>query len=169
MGNDRDVSDMSYSGDSDFEEVLFDYVIDELGMEVDADTDTNAVKYVNQYTRNPVPQGFVWDLSTRAPKRSYKGFYWLKADDSANKGVIDAYYDEETNTVVLGTEGEVNAEISILANPFLFDFSRELTVITPNDQFSVELEADQDTIADSVAETGDLFLSWADEVKVSLQ
>lgn len=83
--------------------------------------------------------------------------------------MIDAYYDDETNTVVIGTEGEVKGEISILANPFLFDFSRELTVITPKDQFSVQLEADRDTIADSVAETGDLFLSWADEVKVSLE
>ncbi len=36
--------------------------------------------------------------------------------------MIKASYDDDTNTVTLETDGNVNGDITVLANPFLMDF-----------------------------------------------
>ncbi len=167
MGYGDDVMDLSYSGYEDYNQELTDYVENTLNMEIDNDANSNAVRYVSAYTRQASPKQFVWDLSTRAPIRKNTAFYWLKADYSVNNGVIFASYDEDSNTVTLRTDGNVSGDIYILATPMLMDFSRPLKIVTPEGEFSADLEADEQTIRDSLSETGDAFLSWADEVKVT--
>lgn len=71
--------------------------------------------------------------------------------------------------MTLETDGNVNGDIIVLANPFLMDFDRSLTVNYQGKELTVELEAKKDVITSSVNETGDPFLSWADEITVSLQ
>ena len=71
------------------------------------------------------------------------------------------------NTVYLEEVDEINGDITILANPFLMDFDRPLTVVTVEDEFSTDLNPDSGIIAGSIRETGDIFLCWADEVRVS--
>ena len=166
MGYGEDVTDLSYSGYEDYNQELTDYIENSLNMEVDYEANSNAVRYVNSFTRKASPEKFVWDLSTRAPVRKDTAFYWLKADHSVNSGLIYASYDENSNTVTLRTDGNVSGDIYILATPMLMDFSRPLKVVTPEGEFSADLEADEQTIRDSLSETGDAFLSWADEVKV---
>ena len=48
------------------------------------------------------------------------------------------------------------------------DFDRSLTIVTPNDEQTVDLEIDEDIAAASIRETGDPFLSWVYEIPVSL-
>ena len=167
MGNDRDISSMSYDGDPDFDAALLELVTDKLKMELVHYADTNAVTYVDNYVRNSCPDGFVWDLSTRAPGRHDNAFYWLKADYSVDHGVIDVFYDDETNTVVLDTDGNLNGDITILANPFLIDFDRPLNIETAHGKRTVDLHADMEIVKASMQETGDMYLSWADEIVVS--
>lgn len=168
MGGEDDLMDMSYEYVEGFDEKLFELVTGDLGMEVDTETDTDAIHYVDAYVREPMPERFVFDLSTRAAKRKDSAFYWLKADHALSSGVIIASYEEETNTVTLETDGNVNGEVTILANPYLMDFDRPLTVITPGGEQTIELQPREDIARDSVRETGDFFLSWADEITVQL-
>ena len=167
VGGDPDVQTLSYETPDGFDEKLLSYVTKDLGMEVTTDEDANAVHFVDKYTRNPVPMAFVWDFETRAPERGDTAFYWLKADYSVNKGSVEAVYEEDSNTVSIEDFDGVNGDVTILANPFLMDFDRPLTVETAEGSFTVDLEADSEVIENSIIETGDIFLSWADEVKVS--
>ena len=166
-GGDPDVQTLSYETPDGFDEKLLSYVTKDLGMEVTTDEDANAVHFVDKYTRNPVPMAFVWDFETRAPERGDTAFYWLKADYSVNKGSVEAVYEEDSNTVSIEDFDGVNGDVTILANPFLMDFDRPLTVETAEGSFTVDLEADSEVIENSIIETGDIFLSWADEVEVS--
>ena len=166
IGEEPSFYTLSYESPGDFDDIIFQYVTDELGMEV-IEEDTNAVHFVDSYTRDPIPEVFVWDLETRAPKRKDASFYWLKADDQVDQGMVKALYDGETNTVYLEEVDEINGDITILANPFLVDFDRPLTVVTAEDEFTTDLNPDSGIIAGSIRETGDIFLCWADEVRVS--
>ncbi len=165
---DANFYDLSYGSPDGFDEAVFEYVTEDKGLEVTKDEDTNAIHYVNQFTRNPVPTAFVWDLRTRANKRKDTAFYWLKADFDVNEGILEAAYDEESNTVVIQELDTVNGDITILANPRLMDFDRPLTIVTPDGDQTVDLEIDEDIAAASVRETGDPFLSWVYEIPVSL-
>ena len=80
---------------------------------------------------------------------------------------MEAIYEESSNTVYLEAEDGVEGDITILANPFLMDFDRPLTVETASGSFTVDLHSDSDIISSSINETGDIYLSWADEVTVS--
>ncbi len=166
LGNEYDVNEFSYDGTEELCNALQEYITNDLQMEVDGDTDTNAVHFCDRYTRKPFPKSIVWDLSTRADLRTDKAFYWLKADDSMNGNLIMAWYDEDENCVTIDCEGDVDGEITLLATPFLMDFDRPLTVITPDESFTVDLNADDETILNSINETGDVYLSWADEITV---
>ena len=169
LGKEEDVGLLSYCADTDFPPVLYSYVTDTLHMAVEEGANTNAVEYVSDFTRNPTPKSFVWDLSTRASKRSDAAFYWLKADYSIDKGVINAYYDEEDNMVYLESDGNVKGEVKILANPSMMDFSRPLTIVAKDQEWTVTLEANLDIAAASIRETGDINLAWADEVYVTYE
>ena len=166
-GGEPYVQVLSYDSPGDLDEKLLAYVTQELGMEVTTEEDANAVHFVDKYTRDPNPSAFVWDLATRADERQDTAFYWLKADPSVNRGTLKAVYEESSNTVYLEAEDGVEGDITILANPFLMDFDRPLTVETASGSFTVDLHSDSDIISSSISETGDIYLSWADEVTVS--
>ena len=167
-GNPDDVSSLSYAGnDEAFNAQLLETVRGEFGLSVTQDVNASAVDYVSSFVRNPAPDQVVWDLSTRASGRKNTAFYWLKADFSINRGVVHAAYDRESNTVTLEGADSLNGEISILANPFLMDFSRPLTVRTASGTCTVDLVMDAQTIASSIRETGDPFLAWAQEIPFS--
>ncbi len=139
----------------------------ELGLDVTEDVNPSAVGYVSSFVRNPAPEGLVWDLSTRANGRKNTAFYWLKADFSVNRGIVYAAFDRESNTLTLEGTDTLNGDFSILANPFLMDFSRPLTVRTHSGSCTVPLSMDAGTIASSIRETGDPFLAWAQEIPFS--
>ncbi|MCR5747403.1 MAG: hypothetical protein K6G03_06805 [Lachnospiraceae bacterium] len=168
LGYDADISGLSYAyGDEVLDNKLMDLITNDLGMDCSYDTNTNAIDYVSSYTRDPAPEKLVWDLSTRAPGRKDSSFYWLKADQSVNKGVIFINYNKDNNSVEVWTDGNVNGSFSILATPFLMDFKRPLTIITPNGEYTKELKADKDVIEASIKETGDMYLGWAQEIPIN--
>ena len=160
--------DLSYQSPDGFDQAVYDYVTEDKGMLVTQDEDTNAVHYVNQFTRNPIPTKFVWDLSTRANKRKDTAFYWLRADFDVDKGVIEASYDEASNTITIKELEEANGNVSILVNPRLMDINRTLNIVTPEGEYTVDADIDAEIVDASVRETGDPFLSWVDEIVVTL-
>ena len=138
-------------------------------MELDYDEDCNAINYVSSYLRKTYPTSFVWDLSTRAPGRKDDAFYWLKADFDVNSGAVYASFDEDTNTVMLFSDGNVNGEITVLATPFIMDYSRPLTIMTQDQSMTVDLKVDEDIIAGSLEKTGDVYLAWTDEITIPVE
>ncbi len=126
---------------------------------------TSAVDYVSGFTRNPAPKTVVWDLSTRAEKRTVSSFYWLKADASVTEGLITAILSGD-NTITVYPE-DVSGNFSILVNPALLDVSRPIQIITPEGEYGVRVNPSRKTMFASVLETGDPTLAWVAEIPYS--
>lgn len=114
---------------------------------------TNAIDWVNQYTRNPLPKKIVWDLGTRAKRTLSAGqtlltaqgdstklaspqdlFYWL--DVSVNQlethdGKIVAELNREKNEINI-TEATHIDKFRVLLNEDMLDFSKSITVTVEN-------------------------------------
>ena len=88
---------------------------------------TNAVDFLNKFTRNPLPKNIAWDLSTRAPLRLTESFYWLKAPAYMDSGIIYATRNHE-NTVTVTTKG-VRGTFQILLNWEMADFYKPVTLV----------------------------------------
>lgn len=116
--------------------------------------DTNAVRFLEQYTRDPLPKKVIWDLSNRADMRSCESFYWLRAPYTTNDGIIVASYDTASNTVTIESS-TVNGDFSILLNEEMVDVFKPVTFVTPDGTFTKEITPDIETIRQTTYERGD--------------
>lgn len=114
----------------------------------------DAVAYVSQFRRNPLPERIVWDLSTRADERMTDSFYWLQADILTDEGIITASINSKTNTITVNPKG-VNGDFSILISPYMLDVSKPVQVLTPDGKYAVTVEASEDMIEESLDDRGD--------------
>lgn len=122
----------------------------------------DAVTYVSQFTRNPLPKEIVWDLETRP--ESQKSFYWLQADSSVNKGIITAEIDSKDNTIYVETE-DVNGDFYILVSPYMLDVSKPIHIVTPKEEVSAIVEPSQDLIEESLQDRGDPNFVYVEKIK----
>lgn len=167
LSGNTDADELSYSEmDEKSNQALYSLITEQLGMETESGVNTSAVSYVSAFTRNPVPEKLVWDLSTRAPSRKNTGFYWLRADFSVNRGVLAAAYDRAANTVSVTFTEEPNGPFEILVNPLLMDLSRPLTVSTPKGEQTYRPAADPAVIRQSLEETCDPNLAYVAVIRV---
>ncbi len=125
----------------------------------------SAMRFVDQFTRNPVPDAVVWDLGTRAETREADSFYWLRAEPAVNQGTICARVTGD-NALNVTPEG-VNGDFSILVNPRLIDVSRLVHITTPEGEFDVTVNPSEETLRESIRKTGDPFLAWVAEIPYS--
>lgn len=135
----------------------------EYAMETEV-VDTDAVHYVNRFVRTYCPRQLVWDLATRAAGRKVSSFYWLRADASVDAGLITASFDADTNTFTLDPSDDVAGDFQILINPHMVDVSEPVTFVTPKGTFTMDVEADQTVVEDSLREVTDPYLAWVQEV-----
>lgn len=143
---------------------LTDFVSE--GLEIEG-VNTNAIRFVDRYTRNPAPEKIVWDLSTRASSREVNTFYWLGADPSVNQGMIYAAFDRETNSYLIAPDDAVNGDFYILISPKLADLSRPVNFQTPKGNFVKELEPSEALAVQFIKETGDPELAYVDIIAYS--
>lgn len=168
-GMGRDISWLSYfyTGDDEaFDRGITEAVTQTLGLET-RQANTNAVRWVSQYIRDPAPVRIVWDLSTRAQMREKNTFYWLKADPSVDRGIITASYDVETNRITVEPDENVNGDFAILFHPALIDVSRPVTIRTPKNECVLQIRPSAEYLRASMGENGDPELACIGEVLYS--
>jgi len=149
-----------------FGQMIREVVINEFGLETKR-VNCSAVAYVNRFVRDPAPPTVVWDLSTRASSREVTSFYWLRADPSVTRGMIQARADKETNTIVL-LPVDVDGDFSVLIHPGVVDVSLPIHFILPKKEVNVQVNPSGDVLRDSMLETGDPSLAWVAEIPYSL-
>ena len=155
-GEGRDVGSLSYNStevDPAFDAGIARVAAEALGLET-VTVNTNAVRWVSRFTRDPAPANLVWDLSTRARTREKNSFYWLEADPSVDRGVITASYDASSNTVTVEAE-DVNGDFAILFHPALVDVSRPVTVRAGGVVCTVQVNPSAEFLDASIFESGD--------------
>ena len=168
-GLQRDISWLSYYSGWDneaFDRGIMNAVTETLGLET-VKANTNAVRYVSQFTRDPAPAKIVWDLSTRAQTRESDSFYWLEAGQSVNRGIITAEYDAARNTITVEPDADVNGDFSILFHPALVDVSRPVTIRTGEITLTVWINPSAEFLKDSMLEKGDPKLACIGKIDYS--
>lgn len=152
-----DVVTLSYwlPGDSElFDEALTELVSKDFGLEL-AEANTNAVRWVSQFVRDPRPTKLVWDLGTRAASREITSFYWLQAEPSVNAGLIRAAFDSDSNTYTVEPDDAVNGDFEILFLAGMVDTGRPVTVITPEGEYTLQVNPSEELAVSSFLERAD--------------
>ena len=156
LGSD-DIGDLSYwivGNNEAFDGAVTGLVSGEFGLEL-AEANTNAVRWVSQYARNPAPPELVWDLGTRAAGREIASWYWLEAEPSVNAGTIRASFDSAGNTYTVAPDGEVNGDFAILFLAGMVDTGRPVTVITPEGEYTLQVNPSEELLLESFLERMD--------------
>ena len=151
------ISDLSYwiIGDNEaYDEAVTGLVSSTFGLEL-AEANTNAVRWVSQYVRNPAPPEVVWDLGTRAASREITSWYWLEAEPSVNEGIIRASFDRGSNTYTVAPDDAVNGDFAILFLAGMVDTGRPVTVVTPEGEYTLQVNPSEETALESFTERMD--------------
>jgi hypothetical protein len=122
------------------------------GQRATKQVNSNAIDWLNQYTRDPAPSKLVWDLSVDANHRTYQTgaamlavqgdaetklgvpntlFYWLDvsvAESYPEKGKIVAKIDRSSNSIYISKIENIS-KFRILLNPDLLDLTNEINVV----------------------------------------
>lgn len=128
--------------------------------------DTNAIHFLNHYTRNPLPTKVVWDLGNRGWERSVESFYWLSAPMSTKEGIIEAEYNNAENSITI-MKDTTNGQFSILVNEDMLDVFRPVTIHSPKGNFTVNLELSEKTLKETTCERGDKNYQFAAKIDYS--
>ena len=128
-------------------------------------TDTNAIRFLDQFTRNPLPNKIVWDLTNRAPLRTVESFYWVRADKETTEGLLVIHLDKENNAVVVEDESTVK-KFSILLNDDMLDLDAPVKIVTKNGEKVVTVERSEDVLNQTTVERGDKNYQFAAVVEV---
>ena len=152
-----DIASLSYwliGNNEAFDEAVTDLVSGTFGLEL-AEANTNAVRWVSQYARNPAPPEVVWDLGTRAAGREITSWYWLEAEPSVNAGIIRASFDSAGNTYTVAPDEAVNGDFEILFLAGMVDTGRPVTVITPEGEYTLQVNPSEELALESFLERMD--------------
>ncbi len=126
-------------------------------------TNTNAVDFVNQYTRDPLPERIVWDLSVRSPKSDTESFYWLRASEGIKSGIVIVNYDKDTNTFNV-EENTVRGDVYILVNDEMADLFSPITVTYNGESTSCTVTPTIDYMKKTISEKWDKNMIFAAEI-----
>lgn len=133
------------------------------------EVDTNAVRFLEQYVRDPLPERVVWDLTQRADERLGESFYWLQADKGNKEGTIVASYDKETNSIHV-EQCSVPGEVTFLLNNDMLDLFKPVTVNTPDgNSTEITVTPDIDLLQKTTEERGDYNYQFAAEITVDFK
>ena len=130
---------------------------------VPTETNTNAVDFMNRFTRNPLPERIVWDLSVRSPEPCPETFYWLRASADIREGVVVVNYDKASNTFHV-EKNTVKGEVFIMVNDEMVDLFAPITVTSGDTSASYTVTPSADYMKKTIAEKWDKNLILAAEI-----
>ncbi len=129
-------------------------------------TNTNAVDFVSAYTRNPLPERVVWDLSVRAEQSDTETFYWLRAPKDVTEGVVVVTYDPETNTIHI-EQNTANGPVYAMVNDEMLDIFQDINVTVDDGQTqTVTVTPSIDYIQKTIEERWDKNMIFVGELEL---
>jgi len=128
---------------------------------------TNAVDFLKEYTRNPLPKTVAWDLSTRSPLRPVKSFYWLQADEAMTSGIIYATLDTDNNSIKIDTQN-VTGTFRILLNWDMVDYDRPVSLVINGVTRQEKLTPSREVVEETTQERGDVNYQFSVKVEINV-
>ena len=127
---------------------------------------TNAVDFLIDHTRRPLPQTVIWDLSTRANMREVESFYWLRAGADMDKGTIIAKYDAGQNAISITTQ-DVGGNFYVLLNQEMVDYGRPVTLAVNGRKRELAVESSDSIIRETTNERGDRNFQFSAMIEIT--
>ena len=125
---------------------------------------TNAVDFLNQYTRDPLPRRVIWDLSVRFPEETgSETFYWLRANKSVRNGIVIVNYDKDTNTFTV-EKNTAEGEVRIMLNDEMADLSAPVTLVFNGKSTRCTVTPTLDYMKKTISEKWDKNMIFAAEI-----
>ncbi len=129
--------------------------------------DTNAIHFLEKYTRNPMPEHVIWDLSCREEYRIWDSFYWLWAPETLKEGIIDVTIKTESNEVIISKESSVFKGFSVLVNEQLLDISKPIKIIYPEGKTEErEVSFSEELLKNTLKKSGDYNYSFIAKIDI---
>ncbi|MBQ2279209.1 MAG: hypothetical protein II333_11625 [Clostridia bacterium] len=127
------------------------------------ETNTNAVDFVNRFTRNPLPERVIWDLSVRSPESASETFYWLRADESIREGIVIVNYDKASNTFRV-EKNTAKGDVRIMLNDEMVDLFSPVTGVFDGGTTSCTVTPDIEYMKKTISEKWDRNMIFAAEI-----
>ena len=127
---------------------------------------TNAVDFLTQHVRTPLPETVVWDLSTRASMRQVESFYWLRANHEMTTGLIIANFNPRNNTITITTE-DVEDTFYVLLNREMLNFDQPVTLIVNGNSSDLRIRSSREIIEKTTRERGDANFQFSAVVEIN--
>ena len=129
------------------------------------DEDSFPPHWMDQFTRNPLPESVRWNMGTRAEMREVKSFYYLRAPYGTS-GIELVSYDRASNRIEITTE-DISGDFSVLLNEDMVDFSKPVTFVVDGTEVSRTVTPSLDVLKETTAERGDPNYQFFAEVSFS--
>lgn len=119
--------------------------------------DSNAVHFLEQFERNPLPQRVIWELDgrDRTGLRACESFYWLRAPKEFTEGKVIAHLCQEENSVVI-EQDDTNGNLQILLRDEMLDLDWPVTIVYPDQsQKILNCTRSEQVMRETLKERGD--------------
>ncbi|KAJ7270307.1 hypothetical protein C8J57DRAFT_1321597 [Mycena rebaudengoi] len=117
---------------------------------------TNAIRWLEQHTRNPYPERVVWDLTTRAQRESNGLWYWLDIGkhtrESLGTDTIVTSYDSARNAIVVE---QARTYLRILVNSAMVDLDKSVLVEVGGQILNLQVTPSKRVQEETLLERGD--------------
>jgi transglutaminase-like putative cysteine protease len=123
--------------------------------------DRDMIGEMYDHVRNPAPKHVTWEQTDSVVKR----FFWLAVDKPARGQMIDAKIDG--NTIEVKTE-KCNS-FSIFLDQRLIDPNQPVVIKMGETEYKVDYKPSFKTLCESIADTGDINLSFDFEIKINVE
>ena len=145
---------------------------------------TNAIHWVNQFQRNPLPRRIIWDTNVKANLRenhtqsyvtaqeigsSQNQMYWLEADSEKCKAIIIADFYQDSKTYDIQASTELCSSISILVSRELVKDAQSVDVVVNGELKKTHLfQIKPRVMAQTLLSRGDPSYIFHDRIEVKL-
>ena len=133
------------------------------------EVDTNSIRWLDQFTRNPLPKKLIWDVKTRATRSGSKqpGFwpttekanrhYWIGIDRYDKDRELEAdrivlAYDPDEKTIKVQ---EIGNFVRLYLHPTMFEPGKEVTVLVQGHVLKATPKPSLRTLLQSILDRGD--------------
>ncbi len=127
---------------------------------------TNAIDFLDQYTRNPYPEKIVWDLGYRQPLQTVDSFYWLHADKTANSGVVVFSMNKDENLITV-ERLDTDEPITILLNEQMLNLFKPIVVDVLGTKYKITVDISEDLVYETLRERVDPNYSFCSKIVVT--
>ena len=119
--------------------------------------DSNAIHFLDEFVREPLPRRIIWELKNRYKSRMRKtnSFYWLKASENVHKGTVIVHLNPDANSIVVERD-DTECQITALLRDGMLNLDRPVTVVHPDGhKTEYSISRSKETAEETLRERGD--------------